>query len=220
MSPSSVAMDVRVGGAWRLTMRVRGGEVSWHGEYREVVEPERIVFTVSDQPSPDAGHALVIVELGEVGEGRTEMRFEQRGSLSPAQTSAARYAWSRLFDCLAERLAAGCGDAHGLDNGVDRSRMTLGLPHRDVHGRIARSVPNRVPHQGHRAPSEKAKIHLPCGIANGETRTRTGDTTISVVLPERSSSSYLQVVSPDPGVSVTRDREATEGKRVAIIRNE
>jgi uncharacterized protein YndB with AHSA1/START domain len=106
MPPSSVAMDVRVGGAWRLTMRIRDGEVSWHGEYREVVEPERIVFTLSDQPLRDAGHALVIVELLEV-EGRTEMRFEQHGSLSPAQTSAARYGWSRFFDRLAERLAAG-----------------------------------------------------------------------------------------------------------------
>ena len=85
--PSSVAMDVRVGGAWRLTMRMRGGVVSWHGDYREVVEAERIVFTLSDQPR-DAGHALVIVELVEVGEGRTEMRLEQHGSLSPAQTSA------------------------------------------------------------------------------------------------------------------------------------
>jgi uncharacterized protein YndB with AHSA1/START domain len=107
VAPSSVAMDVRVGGAWRLTMHLRDGEVSWHGEYREVVEPERIVFTLSDQPPPDAGHALVIVELVDVGEGRTEMRFEQRGSLSPAQTSAARYGWSRFFDRLAERLAAG-----------------------------------------------------------------------------------------------------------------
>jgi uncharacterized protein YndB with AHSA1/START domain len=44
VAPSSVAMDVRVGGAWRLTMRMRGGEVSLHGEYREVVEPERIVL--------------------------------------------------------------------------------------------------------------------------------------------------------------------------------
>jgi uncharacterized protein YndB with AHSA1/START domain len=105
--PSSVAMDVRVGGAWRLTMRVGEGEVLWHGEYREVVELERIVFTLSDQPSPDAGHAIVLVELGEVGEGRTEMRFVQRGSLSPAQTSTARYGWSRFFDRLAERLAAG-----------------------------------------------------------------------------------------------------------------
>ena len=104
--PSSTAMDVRVGGAWRLTMRTRGGEVWWHGEYREVVEPERIAFTLSDQPSPDAAPALVIVELEEVRGGRTEMRFEQRGSLSPAQTNAARYGWSRFFDRLAERLAA------------------------------------------------------------------------------------------------------------------
>ena len=105
--PWSVALDLRVGGAWRLKMRLRDGEVSWHGEYREVVEPERIVFTLSDQPPRDAGHALVIVELVEVGEGRTEMRFEQRSSLSPAQTSAARYGWSRFFDRLAERLTAG-----------------------------------------------------------------------------------------------------------------
>jgi uncharacterized protein YndB with AHSA1/START domain len=104
---SSVAMDVRAGGMWRLTMRMREGKISWHGEYREVVEPERIVFTLSDQTPPDAGHALVIVELAEIGEGRTEMRFEQHGSLSPAQTSAARYGWSRFFDRLAGRLAAG-----------------------------------------------------------------------------------------------------------------
>jgi uncharacterized protein YndB with AHSA1/START domain len=105
--PSSVAMDVRVGGAWRLTMRMRDGEVFWHGEYRELVEPGRIVFTLSDQPLPEAGHALVIVELAEVAESRTEMRFEQHGSLSPAQTSAARYGWSRFFDRLAERLTDG-----------------------------------------------------------------------------------------------------------------
>jgi hypothetical protein len=34
--------------------------------------------------------SLVIVERAEVGESRTAMRFEQRGSLSPAQTRAAR----------------------------------------------------------------------------------------------------------------------------------
>lgn len=104
---SSVAMDVRVGGAWRAVMHTRGGQISWHGEYRKVVEPESIVFTLSDEPPPVARHAVVSVELGQVGEGGTEMRFEQRGSLSPAQASAARYGWSRFFDRLAERLAAG-----------------------------------------------------------------------------------------------------------------
>jgi uncharacterized protein YndB with AHSA1/START domain len=107
VSLSSVAMDVRVGGAWRLTMRTSGSEIFWHGEYREVVEPTRIAFTLSDQPAAEAAYALVSVELLEAGDGRTEMRFEQRGALSPAQTSAARYGWSRFFDRIAERLAAG-----------------------------------------------------------------------------------------------------------------
>jgi uncharacterized protein YndB with AHSA1/START domain len=49
---SSVSMDVRVGGAWRATMfagRSRR-EIQWKGSYQEVLEPERLVFTLSDQP--------------------------------------------------------------------------------------------------------------------------------------------------------------------------
>ena len=46
---SSVSMDVREGGAWKATM-FAGPErrrINWHGSYREVVEPERLVLTVS-----------------------------------------------------------------------------------------------------------------------------------------------------------------------------
>jgi len=51
---STVSMDVRPGGSWRLTMFADPGrrEIHWHGEYREVVE--RLVFTLSDQPGEDA----------------------------------------------------------------------------------------------------------------------------------------------------------------------
>jgi uncharacterized protein YndB with AHSA1/START domain len=103
--PSSVAMDVRVGGAWRLRMQSARGEIFWHGEYREVVEPSRLVFTVSDQ-SPEAGYELVIVDLVDLGDGRTEMRFEQRGRLSAQQYRAAGAGWSVFFDRIDERLAA------------------------------------------------------------------------------------------------------------------
>ena len=103
---SSVAMDVRVGGEWRAVMRTRDGDISWHGEYRELAEPERIVFTISTQPPPSARHALANVAFAELGEGGTEMRFEQRGALSPDQASVARYGWARSFDRLAERLDA------------------------------------------------------------------------------------------------------------------
>jgi uncharacterized protein YndB with AHSA1/START domain len=104
---SSVSMDVRPGGSWRLTMFADPGrrEMRWKGEYREVVEPERLVFTVSDQP--DEAYELVSVVLIDLGDGRTEMRFEQRGRMTPDQYEAAGQGWSGFFDRIAERLAGG-----------------------------------------------------------------------------------------------------------------
>jgi uncharacterized protein YndB with AHSA1/START domain len=104
---SSVAMDVRPGGTWRLTMFTEPGrrEIRWTGEYREVSAPERLVFTVTDQPE-NSDRELVTVELSEAGEGRTEMHFEQRGSLPPEVYDAAEKGWGQMFDDLVERLAA------------------------------------------------------------------------------------------------------------------
>jgi uncharacterized protein YndB with AHSA1/START domain len=103
---SSVSMDVRPGGSWRLTMHAARGEIHWKGEYREVVEPERLVFTVTDRPDDDDDDELVIVVLTDLGDGRTEMLFQQRGgTLSPEQYERAGQGWSTFFDRIAERLA-------------------------------------------------------------------------------------------------------------------
>jgi uncharacterized protein YndB with AHSA1/START domain len=104
---ATVSMDVRPGGRWRLTMYAAPGrrEIRWKGEYREVAEPDRLVFTVSDQPG-DERYELVTVVLTDLGDGRTEMHFEQRGSLSPEVYEAAKQGWARFFDRIAERLAA------------------------------------------------------------------------------------------------------------------
>jgi uncharacterized protein YndB with AHSA1/START domain len=102
---STVSMDVRPGGSWRLTMFAARGEIHWNGEYREVDEPERLVFTVSDQPGADV-YELVTVVLTDLGDGRTEMHFEQSGgSLSPEEYERAGQGWSSFFDRIAERLA-------------------------------------------------------------------------------------------------------------------
>jgi uncharacterized protein YndB with AHSA1/START domain len=103
---STVSMDVRPGGSWRLTMFAGHGrhEIHWKGEFREVVEPERLVFTVSDQPGEDA-YELVIVVLTELGDGRTEMLFQQRGRMAAEQYERAGQGWSSFFDRIAERLA-------------------------------------------------------------------------------------------------------------------
>jgi uncharacterized protein YndB with AHSA1/START domain len=104
---SSVTMDVREGGALRATMFAGPGrrEIHWKGEYREVDEPRRLVFTISDQPGDDA-FELVTVELIDLGDGRTEMRFEQRGGMSPEQYERAGQGWSGFFDRMDEGLAA------------------------------------------------------------------------------------------------------------------
>ena len=103
---STVSMDVRPGGAWRLTMLAgpERREIRWKGEFREVVAPERLVFTLSDQPDDDA-YELIVVVLTDLGDGRTKMLFEQRGSLPPEVYEGAAQGWSGFFDRIAERLA-------------------------------------------------------------------------------------------------------------------
>jgi uncharacterized protein YndB with AHSA1/START domain len=103
---STVSMDVRPGGSWRATMFSGPDrrEIRWKGEYREVVAPERLVFTVSDQPGDDA-FELITVVLTDLGDGRTEMHFEQRGGLPAEVYEAAERGWSIFFDRISERLA-------------------------------------------------------------------------------------------------------------------
>ena len=102
----TVSMDVRKGGTWRATMYFGPGRrvIHWKGEYREVVEPERLVFTLSDQPGDDA-YELVTVVLTDLGDGRTEMRFTQWGSMSPEQYRRAGDGWASFLDRMAGHLA-------------------------------------------------------------------------------------------------------------------
>jgi uncharacterized protein YndB with AHSA1/START domain len=99
----TVAMDVRDGGALRLTMFAGGREIAWSGEYQEVVEPERLVFTISDQPG-DERFELITVVLTDLGDGRTEMRLEQRGGMTPEQYERAGSGWGTFLDRLEARL--------------------------------------------------------------------------------------------------------------------
>ena len=104
---SSVSMDVRPGGRWGCTMYAgpQRREISWRGEYLEVEEPERLVFTVSDQPGVEL-YELVTVVLVDLGEGRTEMRFRQDGYMEPEQYDRAGAGWGGFFDRIDERLAS------------------------------------------------------------------------------------------------------------------
>jgi uncharacterized protein YndB with AHSA1/START domain len=104
---STVSMDLREGGAWRATMfhEPGRGEIRWHGRFVEVIEPERLVLTFSDEPG-DERFELVIVVLTDLCDGRTEMHFQQRGDMTPEQYKAAGGGWSMFFDRMEQRLAA------------------------------------------------------------------------------------------------------------------
>jgi uncharacterized protein YndB with AHSA1/START domain len=105
---STVSMDVRAGGAWRATMFCGPGrqEISWKGAYEEVEPPRRLVFTISDQPGVDRYERVTVV-LTDVGDGRTEMRMEQRGHMEPGQYERAKSGWGAFFARVDERLARG-----------------------------------------------------------------------------------------------------------------
>jgi uncharacterized protein YndB with AHSA1/START domain len=92
---------------WRATMFCGPGrrEIRWTGEYREVAAPERLQFTVTDQPDDDR-YELVTVVLTDLGDGRTEMHFEQRGHMRPEEYERARSGWGSFFAVLDEHLLA------------------------------------------------------------------------------------------------------------------
>lgn len=95
--PDRVAMDARPGGRWSLVMLHGPEEVELHfsGTFLEVVAPERVVTTLSDTPDPETEQVEVVtVVLRDLGEGRTELTFTQRGgNLPPEQYEQAMRGW-------------------------------------------------------------------------------------------------------------------------------
>ena len=66
-------IDLRVGGKWRYVMIADGGqEVGFHGEYREIVENERIVNTEVYEGVPGDDYGLNTISFDET-DGRTTL---------------------------------------------------------------------------------------------------------------------------------------------------
>jgi uncharacterized protein YndB with AHSA1/START domain len=69
---TSAEIDLRVGGSWRCVMVAEEGfEVAFHGEYREISEPDRLVNTEIYEGAPD-GVGLITTTFTEA-DGRTTM---------------------------------------------------------------------------------------------------------------------------------------------------
>lgn len=106
----SVSQDLRVGGEWRACLRSpETGEDLWQGGiYREIVPPERLVFTFKWDDSHEDGppvDTLVTVEFAELPDGRTRMDFTHEGLKSEQSLAGHRHGWTSTFERLEAFLA-------------------------------------------------------------------------------------------------------------------
>jgi uncharacterized protein YndB with AHSA1/START domain len=105
-SPSNVAIDVRPGGTFSVTSTSDqdGSEMTSRGFFREVVEPERLVF---EEPAEGAWHegAVSDARFTDLGGGRTEMVVRTTVHTTDDMRRMAEAGMSGSFDRLAEHLA-------------------------------------------------------------------------------------------------------------------
>lgn len=106
-------VDLRVGGTWRYVIRERGHEVGFHGEFREISRPKRIVSTeVYEQfPDPDGTSAALDIVTLEEADGVTTMtvlvqhaRPEHRDAhLASGMESGMQISYNRLEDIVTQK---------------------------------------------------------------------------------------------------------------------
>jgi uncharacterized protein YndB with AHSA1/START domain len=101
----NVSMDVRPGGAFRITSvsDADGSEMPTSGVYREVVEPERLVF---EEPAEGSWHegAVSAVTFNDLGDGRTEIFLEATIHTTDEMRPPAEAGMRGSLDRLAEHL--------------------------------------------------------------------------------------------------------------------
>lgn len=98
--------DARPGGTWRACMVSPEGVEHWNGgTYREVVAPERLVYTFAWEEDGRPGHeTLLTVTFAETG-GKTKMTFRQARFTSVASRDSHQGGWSESFERLGSYLS-------------------------------------------------------------------------------------------------------------------
>lgn len=100
-------VDARPGGRWRVEYHCDvGGDYIEHGEFHEVVAPERLVFSLTQEDAAgNVGHmTLVTVSFASVG-NKTEMTFNQAGFETFSRRDNNAKGWNACFRKLREHMA-------------------------------------------------------------------------------------------------------------------
>lgn len=107
MTVTSATRDARPDGVHRSCLRSSAGQEFWAGgRFREVIEPERLVFTFAwdRYEGMPANEMLVTVTFAEEG-GKTRMVFTQTPFLTLEACESHRGGWNESFDKLAVHLS-------------------------------------------------------------------------------------------------------------------
>lgn len=102
-------IDFRPGTSYRIHMRGPDGDDHWsQGVYREVVEPERLVFAgywTDAEGNPKGPESIITVTFEDLG-GKTRLTLRQEVFESVTAREAHRGGWTSSLERLAEYLAA------------------------------------------------------------------------------------------------------------------
>jgi uncharacterized protein YndB with AHSA1/START domain len=107
--PKYLELDVRAGGRYVMEIPLPDGKYVGQGIFREVLPPEKLVFTWSWKRIPEkpgeqlGGESVVTVELFERG-GATEMLFTHTDLATAGIREETRIGWLGCFEVLARAL--------------------------------------------------------------------------------------------------------------------
>lgn len=102
----SARMDFRPGGAWRTCFRFTDGHDYWaQGVYREVVEPERLVFSFAWEENGERGTEMLTTVTFEDDGGKTRLTFHQGPFETVENRDSHIGGWNECLDRLGAHLA-------------------------------------------------------------------------------------------------------------------
>ena len=101
-------IDLHVGGRWRFVNRHPKGEAAFHGEYREINPPSRLVFTEIFEDFPDSPSVVSTDFIDEGGKTRmiATVRYPSKEVrdmvIESGMSTGAGISYDRLEDLVAE----------------------------------------------------------------------------------------------------------------------
>ena len=101
-------IDLRPGGRWRFVNRHPKGEAAFHGEYREITPPSRLVFTEIFEDFPDTVSVVTTEFADENGKTRMTATVQYPSKdvrdmvMASGMSTGAGISYDRLEDLVAE----------------------------------------------------------------------------------------------------------------------